>query len=106
MSLFIIAVDGDGELLSRVISYSMDPVQDEGTVIDVVVEGTSVDLVSSDGISVNFNCFNDNMMIREALSVVEDMEEEISLFKRNSFPMFSTVEDMVSCYGTLWTLIE
>ena len=92
MSLLIVAFAGASELLSRVISYSMDPVQDEGTSVDAGDEGTSVDVVCSDGTSVDVGCCNDNSMTMEAPSVVEDIEEEVSSFELSSSPLSSSVE--------------
>ena len=104
MSLVIVGAAFAAELLSKVICYAMDPVQDEGisvnsyvegTSVDPIDEGTSVDVVSFDGSFVDIDCRYDNLMGMEALdlSVAEDIGEDISLFEPSSSPLFSSIED-------------
>ena len=104
MSFVIVGAAFAAELLSKVICYSMDPVQDEGTSVDSNVEGTSVDpvdegtsvdVVSVDGSSVDIDCRYDNSMVMEVsdLSAVEGVGEEDSSFELSSSPLFSTIED-------------
>ena len=104
MSLVIVGAAFAAELLSKVICYTMDPVQDEGISVDSNVEGmsvdpvdegTSVDVVSIDGSSVDIDCCCDNLMVMEAsdLSVAEGIGEDVSSFELSSSPLFSSIED-------------
>ena len=63
--------------------------------VDPFDEGTSVDVVSFDGSSVDIDCHNASLMGMEALdlSVAEDIGEDVSLFELGSSPLFSTIED-------------
>ena len=103
MCLVVVRAAFAAELLSKVICYAMDPVQDEGISVDSYVEGTSVDpvdegmsvdVVSIDGSFVDIDC-HDNSMVMEALdlSFAEDIGEDVSLFELSSSPLFSTIED-------------